>query len=430
MKPNAGQKVHVITMGCAKNTVDSEKLLAQLGASGVTLTADPGDADITVINTCGFIDAAREESIDTLIETVRQKTDGSLKKVYAVGCLVERYHDALKKEVPELDGLFGTSQLPAVVRELGGRFRKELLGERLLTTPSHVAYLKVSEGCDHPCSFCAIPLMRGKHVSRPAEEILRETELLAAKGVREIVLIGQDTTNYGLDIDGSRTLAGLLAKIADVPGIAWVRLMYAYPAHFPLDVLDVIAGHPRVCRYIDMPVQHVSDAVLRSMRRGISRRAMLSLIETIQKRVPGIALRTTLITGYPGENEPEFSELLAFVKAARFTRLGVFTYSREESTTAWDLGDPVTAAVKERRRAAIMEAQQEISEERNTGLIGSKLRVLIDRLEDGRAVGRTEWDAPEIDNEVYVTSAHALTQGSFVEATITGATEYDLEGRV
>jgi ribosomal protein S12 methylthiotransferase len=426
----AGQKVHVITMGCAKNTVDSEKLLAQLGASGVELTADPAEADITVINTCGFIDAAREESVDTIIENVRFKAGGTLKKVYAVGCLVERYRDTLKKEIPEVDGFFGTAQLPAVVKELGGRFREELLGERLLTTPSHVAYLKISEGCDNPCSFCSIPLMRGKHVSRPADDILRETELLASKGVREIVVIGQDTTNYGVDLHGKRSLAGLLTRIADVPGIAWVRLMYAYPAKFPLDVLDVIAGHPGLCKYLDMPVQHVSDTVLRSMRRGISRRAMLGLIETIQQRVPGIALRTTLIVGYPDETEQEFSELLSFVRAARFARLGVFTYSQEESTTAWGLGDPVPAAVKEHRQAAIMEAQQEISEERNAALVGSNLQVLIDRREDGLAVGRTECDAPEIDNEVYVTSEHALMPGSFVKATITGATEYDLYGTV
>lgn len=429
MKETAKQKVHVISMGCAKNTVDSEKLMAQLGRSDIELTTDPGAADVAVINTCGFIDAARQESVDAIIENVRRKADGSLRKVYAMGCLTERYGEALRKEIPEVDGFFGTDQLPAVLKELGAEFRKELLGERMLSTPSHVAYLKISEGCDNPCSFCAIPLMRGKHVSRPAEDIVSEAELLAAKGVRELVIIGQDTTLYGLDIHGSRSLAGLLEKVAAVPGIEWVRLMYAFPAKFPPDVLDVIAGNPKLCNYLDMPVQHVSDTVLKSMRRGISRRALLNLIEKIQVRIPGIALRTTLIVGYPGETAREFSELLSFVRAARFSRLGVFTYSQEEGTTAWPLGDPVPAPEKERRRAAIMEAQREISEERNEGLIGSRIRVLIDRVEDGVFIGRTEHDAPEIDNEVYVTSDDALAPGMFVDTGITDATEYDLYGR-
>ena len=429
MKETAKQKVHVITMGCAKNTVDSEKLMAQLGHSNIELTADPGAADVAVINTCGFIDAARQESVDAIIESVRRKSDGSLRKVYAMGCLTERYGEALRKEIPEVDGFFGSDQLPAVLRELGAEYRKELLGERMLTTPSHVAYLKISEGCDNPCAFCAIPLMRGKHVSRPVEEVVGEAELLAEKGVRELVVIGQDTTLYGVDIHGSRSLAGLLERIAGVPGIEWVRLMYAFPAKFPMDVLDVIAENPKLCKYLDMPVQHVSDTVLKSMRRGISRRALLNLIEKIQVRIPGIALRTTLIVGYPGETEREFSELLSFVRAARFARLGVFTYSREEGTSAWPLGDPVPAVEKERRRAAIMEAQRAISEERNEGLIGSRIRVLIDRVEDGQFIGRTEHDAPEIDNEVYVTSDEDLAPGMFVNAGITDATEYDLYGR-
>lgn len=423
------QKIHVISMGCAKNTVDSEKLMAQLGRSGCELTADPGEADVAVINTCGFIDAARRESVDAIIEQVRRKADGSLRKVYAMGCLTERYGEALRKEIPEVDRFFGSDQLPAVVKELGAEFRTELLGERMLTTPSHVAYLKISEGCDNPCSFCSIPLMRGKHVSRPAGDIVREAELLAAQGVRELVVIAQDTTSYGIDRDGARTLGPLLERIAGISGIEWVRLMYAYPAQFPLDVLEVIAGNPKLCKYLDMPVQHVADPVLKSMRRGISRRAMLNLIERMQRRVPGIALRTTLIVGYPGETATEFSELLSFVRAARFARLGVFTYSQEEGTTAWILGDPVPAPEKERRRAAVMEAQREISEERNEGLVGSRIRVLIDRAEDGVSIGRTEHDAPEIDNEVYVTSDHVLAPGTFVDAAITDATEYDLYGR-
>ncbi len=429
MKETAKQKVHVITMGCAKNTVDSEKLMAQLGHSNIELTSDPGQSEVAVINTCGFIDAARQESVDAIIESVRRKADGSLRKVYAMGCLTERYGAALRKEIPEVDGFFGSDQLPAVLKELGAEFKKELLGERQLSTPPHVAYLKISEGCDNPCSFCAIPLMRGKHVSRPAGEIVQEAALLAAKGVRELVVIAQDTTSYGLDIDGSRSLAGLLEKIAGVEGIEWVRLMYAFPARFPMDVLEVIADNPKLCKYLDMPVQHVSDPVLKSMRRGISRRAMLDLIEKIQLRIPGIALRTTLIVGYPGETAAAFSELLSFVRAARFARLGVFTYSQEEGTTAWPLGDPVPATEKERRRAAIMEAQRAISEERNDALIGSRMKVLIDRIEDSVAVGRSEHDAPEIDNEVYVTSDNALAPGMFVDAGITDATEYDLYGR-
>lgn len=429
MKEPEKHKVHVISMGCAKNTVDSEKLMAQLGQSNIELTGDVEQADVAVINTCGFIDAARQESVDAIIETVRRKTDGSLRKVYAMGCLTERYGADLRREIPEVDGFFGSDQLPAVLKELGAEFRKELLGERFLTTPSHVAYLKISEGCDNPCSFCSIPLMRGKHVSRPVDEIVREAELLAARGVRELVVIAQDTTSYGLDIHGSRSLARLLEELTAVDGIAWVRLMYAYPAKFPMDVLEVIARDPKMCKYLDMPVQHVSDAVLKSMRRGISRRAMLDLIERIQVRIPGIALRTTLIVGYPGETAAEFSELLSFVRAARFARLGVFAYSHEEGTTAWPLGDPVPAPEKERRRAAIMEAQRAISEERNDALIGSKLQVLIDRKEDGRYVGRSEHDAPEIDNEVSVTSSRVLAPGMFVDATITDATEYDLYGR-
>ncbi len=417
-------------MGCAKNVVDSERLMAQLKLSNIEITPTLEEADVAVINTCGFIGDAKEESIDMIIDTVRRKSGGSLKKVYAMGCLTERYREELLAEIPEVDGMFGTQQLPAVVQTLGADFRQYLLGERELTTPSHYAYLKISEGCDNPCSFCAIPLMRGKHHSRPAEEIIRETQLLAAKGVKEVVVIGQDTTYYGLDGPRGRTLAELLTNVADVRGIEWVRLMYAFPARFPLDVLDVIATHPRVCKYIDIPLQHAADPVLRSMRRGITRRGTEELIARIRDRIPGVALRTTLIVGYPNEGVAEFDTLLRFVEENRFERLGVFEYSQEEGTAAFSLGDPVPHAEKERRRAAVMELQQEISCAHNESKVHTRTRVLIDRAEQDIYVGRTEHDAPEIDNEVMVTSPHPLEAGTFCDVEIVNAVEYDLFARV
>jgi ribosomal protein S12 methylthiotransferase len=430
MSDGTKKKVHVITMGCVKNTVDSEKLMAQLRLNNIEIVPSVEGADVAVINTCGFIDAAKEESIDMIIEQVKRKGDGSLRKVYAMGCLTERYRTELTAEIPELDGIFGSNQIPDVVRSLGAEYRSELLGERMLSTPSHFAYLKISEGCDNPCSFCAIPLMRGSHLSRPVEEIISEAESLAARGVRELIVIGQDTTAYGLDRYGKHRIAALLPMIANIPGIAWVRLMYAYPAHFPQDLLEVIAGHPRVCRYLDLPVQHAADSVLKSMRRGISRKSLLDLIGRIRRAEAAIALRTTLIVGYPGETAEDFDLLESFVRETRFARLGVFTYSREEGTTAYPLGDPVPAEEKERRKGIIMEIQKDISAERNEALVGSRLRVLIDRVEGGVYIGRTEQDAPEIDNEVFVTSPGPLTPGTFSDVEIHDATEYDLYGRV
>ncbi|MCC6396604.1 MAG: 30S ribosomal protein S12 methylthiotransferase RimO [Bacteroidetes bacterium] len=422
-------RVHVITMGCAKNTVDSEKLLAQLRVNRIPIAESIDHADVAVINTCGFIDAAKEESIDMIIANVRRKGKGRLRKVLAMGCLTERYRVDLERDIPEVDRFFGTHQLADVIEELGGHLRKELLGERYLTTPSHTAYLKISEGCDHPCSFCAIPQMRGAHVSRPMKEILDEARILGERGVKELIVIGQDTTFYGWDRWGERRLARLLEQLASVKGIEWVRLMYAYPAHFPMDVLNVMAGSDRICKYIDMPVQHASDAVLKSMRRGMTARALRELIEKIRKRIPHIALRSTLIVGYPTEGEREFEELLSFVRETRFERLGVFTYSQEEGTSAHPLGDPVPADEKERRRGAVMEAQREISEARNEALIGSTLRVLIDREEEGMLYGRTEMDAPEIDNEVVLPADPAIAVGSFCTVGIVDAYEYDLIGR-
>ncbi|MEK9137606.1 MAG: 30S ribosomal protein S12 methylthiotransferase RimO [Bacteroidota bacterium] len=427
------QKVHVITMGCAKNVVDSERLMGQLKLSDIEVTSALEDADIAVINTCGFIEAAKQESIDMIIENVRLKAGGKLKKVYAMGCLTERYMVDLQKEIPEVDRFFGSHEMPSILNELGADYKYELLGESRiagLTTPKHFAYLKISEGCDNPCSFCAIPLMRGKHAGQSIETIVDEAKCLAEQGVKELVVIGQDTTYYGLDTYGERRLPELLQRVADIDGIEWVRLMYAYPAKFPKEILDLIAGHPKICKYMDMPVQHISDEVLRSMRRGISQRATRQLIDEIKQRVPNIALRTTLIVGYPNETEREFQELLNFVTEARFDRLGVFTYSLEEGTTAYDLGDPVLPTEKERRRDAIMEAQQVISEEKNQLLINTKQRILIDRMDDGVYVGRTERDAPEIDNEVFVTTKQHLRIGQFVEVDIVDATEYDLFGRV
>lgn len=413
-------------MGCAKNVVDSEKLLAQLRMNDVELAPTAGRADVAIVNTCGFIGPAKEESIDAIVDLVRLKARGRLKKVFAMGCLTERYMDDLRKELPEVDRFFGSRQMEDVVRAIGAEYRANLLGQRYLTTPSHTAYLKISEGCDNPCSFCAIPLMRGKHVSRPKHDILDEAQKLAEQGVRELVVIGQDTTYYGLDLDGVHALPDLLESLGDLPGIEWVRLMYAYPARFPLEVLDVVAGHPHLCKYIDMPVQHVADPVLKSMRRGISERALRDLVGIIRERVPGVALRTSLIVGYPSEGEAEFHQLLEFVREARFDRLGVFTYSQEEGTAAHELGDPVPEAEKERRKSAVMELQQEISLERNETLIGRRVKVLLEREEHGYFVGRTEYDAPEIDNEVFVRTSQSPALGTFHEVDIVEAYEYDI----
>jgi ribosomal protein S12 methylthiotransferase len=421
-------RVHVVTMGCAKNVVDTEKLLAQLRYGGLEVASDVRRADVAVINTCGFIEAAKQESIDTIIEHVRLKSRGRLKKVFAMGCLTERYLQELQKEIPEVDRFFGSHQMEDVVRELGAEYRSELVGERVLTTPSHTAYLKISEGCDNPCSFCAIPLMRGPHVSRPLDEILDETRKLADGGVKEIVVIGQDTTYYGLDRENRRLLPELLGRIADVPGVEWVRLMYAYPAKFPLEVLDVIGGHSKICKYLDMPVQHIADPVLKSMRRGITGRAVRELIAAIRERVPGLALRTTLIVGYPTEGDAEFQELERFVEEFRFERLGVFSYSLEEGTTAFPLGDSVAPEEKDRRLSRIMELQQEISSERNATLVGRRIPVLIDRKEKDLYVGRSQFDAPDIDNEVFVRSTEELEIGTFCQVEIVDAYEYDIVG--
>jgi ribosomal protein S12 methylthiotransferase len=423
------QKIHLLTLGCSKNTVDSEELMRQFESNNWELSETSSGADIAVINTCGFIEDAKHESIQTILQAVELKRSGEIRKIVVMGCLSERYATELRKEIPEVDAFIGANKMDQVVRWLGGNYRTELLGERHLTTPSHFAYLKISEGCDNPCSFCAIPLMRGKHVSKSLERVELEARRLAALGVKELVVIAQDSTYYGLDLYGKRTLADLFRRLDAVGGIEWIRLMYAFPAKFPEDVLDVLASGRNICRYIDMPVQHVSDRVLKSMQRGISSRALRSLIDRIREKVPGIALRTTLIVGYPNEGEKEFNELVQFVREVRFDRLGVFTYSQEDDTSAHPLGDPVPAEVKQERQSIIMELQKQISLERNESLVGRTERVIIDQKEGVMAFGRTSADAPEIDNEVTIHDAGGLSIGEMYDVEIVDAGEYDLFAR-
>ena len=426
--PDIGKKprISVVTLGCSKNIVDSERLLGQLRLGNASMVDNVEDADIAVINTCGFIDQAKQESIDAIVEAVERKQSGRLKKVVVMGCLSERYRADLQKELPDVDAYFGSDQQAEVLVELGVDYRRELLGERLLTTPSHFAYLKISEGCDRPCSFCAIPLMRGGHKTRPFEEVVAETQALAAGGVKELIVIGQDTTYYGLDLYNERRLAGLLDALASTPGLEWIRLMYAYPAGFPRDVIPVIDRHSSICKYIDLPLQHASDSVLKSMRRGVTERSTRELLEAIKTGIDQVAIRTTFIVGYPNETEADFQKLYDLVREMKFHRLGVFTYSHEEGTFAEILGDPVPSQVKEERRSALMDLQKQISEDRNEGLVGSRVRILVDRHDGGHAVGRTQWDAPEIDQEVYVKNGDSLKVGNFYDVTIVDAVEYDL----
>ncbi len=427
MKTKSG-KIHIITLGCAKNTVDSEALYSQLLTNDFALTEKIEHADIAIINTCGFIDAAKRQSVETILSAVQRKTEGNLEKVFVMGCLSERYSKDLAKEIPEVDRFFGTNQLPDILEELGGKYKYELLGERAISTPHHFAYLKISEGCDNPCSFCAIPIMRGGHKTKPIEQVMDETMRLVEKGVKELIVIGQDTTYYGLELYGERKLASVLTSLASIKELEWIRLMYAYPAKFPLDVLQSFSDNPKICRYLDMPIQHAADNVLKSMRRGITRRTTEQLIATIRRRVPDIALRTTLIVGYPNETDSDFEELVQFIKEVKFDRLGVFTYSQEDQTTAFDLGDTVPQEEKERRKEYIMEVQREISLQQNESRIGRNTKAVIERIEDGNFVGRTEWDAPEIDNEVFISLADgtSLQIGQFVDVTISDATEFDL----
>ncbi|MFN5493289.1 MAG: 30S ribosomal protein S12 methylthiotransferase RimO [Bacteroidota bacterium] len=423
-------KVNVVTLGCSKNLVDSEVLMGQLRANAfqVTHESEEDDAQIIIINTCGFIDNAKQESIDTIVRYAKAKQEGMVDKVYVTGCLSERYKPELEKEIPEVDGYFGTRDLPRLLKTLKADYKKELVGERLLTTPRHFAYLKIAEGCDRPCAFCAIPLMRGAHVSRPIEELVAEAESLVAGGTKEIILIAQDLTYYGLDIYKKRRLSALLEALVKVDGLEWIRLHYAFPGGFPLDVLDVMQREQKICKYLDMPLQHISDKMLASMRRGTTREKTNALIKTIREKVPGIALRTTLIAGFPGETQADFEELKNWVIETRFDRLGIFTYSHEEQTHAYKLEDDVPAATKRRRADKIMEVQQEISRQINTQKIGKTFRVMVDRQEGDFFICRTEHDSPEVDNEVLVAAEFALLPGNFANIKITSADDYDLHG--
>lgn len=423
-------KVNIITLGCSKNLVDSEVLSGQLAANDIPVVHESSkkDHNIVVVNTCGFIDKAKEESINTILEQLELKERGKLDKVYVTGCLSERYRGDLAKEISDVDAWFGTMELPLILKELQADYKAELLGERMLATPKHYAYLKISEGCNRTCSFCAIPLMRGGHVSKTIEEVVNEAKGLVKMGVKEIMLIAQELTYYGLDIYKKRALADLLKHLSDVPGLHWIRLHYAYPSKFPMEVLDVMRERENICNYLDMPLQHVTDRMLKAMKRQMDKQEMTDLLDAVRDRLPGICLRTTLIAGFPGETRDDVEELKAFLEQQRFDRVGVFTYSHEENTSAHDLEDNVPAEEKEARAQEIMELQQEISYEKNQERIGQTLKVLVDKKESGRYLGRTEFDSVDVDNEVIINTDRPLKPGEFVHVKIEKAYDFDLEG--
>ena len=420
--------INVVTLGCSKNVYDSEVLMGQLKAGGKNVVHEQ-EGNIVVINTCGFINNAKEESINTILEYVQQKEAGLIDKVFVMGCLSERYKPDLEKEIPDVDQYFGTSELPALLKVLGADYKHELIGERLTTTPKNYTYLKISEGCDRPCSFCAIPLMRGAHISTPIEALVTEAEKLAAKGVKELILIAQDITYYGLDPHKKRALADLLRALVKVEGIEWIRIHYAFPTGFPMDVIEVMKEEPKICNYLDIPLQHISDPILASMKRGTTQEKTTKLLKKFREAMPEMAIRTTLIVGYPGETQADFEALKSFVKEMRFDRLGCFTYSHEENTTAYELEDDVPEEVKLARANEIMEIQSQISWELNQEKIGKTFRCLIDRKEGNYFVGRTEYDSPDVDNEVLIDAKkHYVKIGDFVEVKIIDATDYDLYG--
>ena len=420
--------INVVTLGCSKNVYDSEVLMGQLKAGGKNVVHEQ-EGNIVVINTCGFINNAKEESINTILEYVQQKEAGLIDKVFVMGCLSERYKPDLEKEIPDVDQYFGTSELPALLKVLGADYKHELIGERLTTTPKNYAYLKISEGCDRPCSFCAIPLMRGAHISTPIEALVTEAEKLAAKGVKELILIAQDITYYGLDLYKKRALADRLRALVKVEGIEWIRIHYAFPTGFPMDVIEVMKEEPKICNYLDIPLQHISDPILASMKRGTTQEKTTKLLKKFREAMPEMAIRTTLIVGYPGETQADFEALKSFVKEMRFDRLGCFTYSHEENTTAYELEDDVPEEVKLARANEIMEIQSQISWELNQEKIGKTFRCLIDRKEGNYFVGRTEYDSPDVDNEVLIDAKkHYVKIGDFVEVKIIDATDYDLYG--
>ena len=425
-------KVNIITLGCSKNMVDSEVLSGQLLASQVNVVHEnkKRDHNIVIVNTCGFIEKAKEESVNTILEQVELKRRGKLDKVYVTGCLSERYKNNLEVEIPEVDAYFGTMELAGLLKQFDADYRADLIGERLLYTPSHYAYMKISEGCNRTCSFCAIPLMRGQHISRSIESLVNEAKRLVERGVKEIMLIAQELTYYGLDIYKKRELPKLLHALADVNGLEWIRLHYAYPSKFPLEVIDVMKERKNICNYLDMPLQHAANNVLQSMKRQITREEMEDLINEIRNRIPDICLRTTLIAGFPGETRDDVDELKSFLQKMRFDRVGIFTYSHEDGTSAHQLVDDITAEEKQTRAEEIMELQQEISLEKNLAKIGKTFRVLVDKKEAGRYIGRTEMDSVEVDNEVIIQGSNKMAIGEFVEVRITKAYDFDLEGVV
>ncbi|PID58387.1 MAG: 30S ribosomal protein S12 methylthiotransferase RimO [Ignavibacteriae bacterium] len=426
------RKVEIITLGCSKNIVDSERLAAQLNANNIkTLSTKKNNPENIIINTCGFIDAAKEESINTILQAVELKKQGKIKKVIVTGCLSERFKDELKSEIPEVDSFFGTEAYKEILDEFDANLKEELLGERVLTTPKHFAYLKISEGCNNPCSFCAIPLMRGKHRSVPIDKLLIEAENLTKKGVKELIIIGQDTTDYGIDIYRKRNLSELLNKLSAIEGIEWIKLLYAYPSHFPEEAIKEIAENPKICNYIDIPLQHISDNVLKSMRRGITRKRTISLLKKLRKEIPNLTLRTTFIVGYPNETEKEYEELKDFIKEFEFDRVGIFNYSVEENTPSFILGDKFSEEEKERRKNELMEIQKDISLKKNKKLIGETLKVIIDDIEGEYFIGRTERDAPEVDGEVLIKAQKKLLKiGEFYNVKIVDCNEYDVYGKL
>ena len=420
--------INVITLGCSKNIYDSEVLMGQLRASGKEVVHEK-EGNIVVVNTCGFIDNAKEESVNTILEQIQKKEAGDVDKVYVTGCLSERYKPDLEKEIPQVDQYFGTTDLPQLLKVLEADYQHELVGERILTSPKHYAYMKIAEGCDRPCSFCAIPLMRGKHKSTPIEKLVKQAEHLAKEGVKELILIAQDLTYYGLDLYKKRRLADLLIALVKVEGIEWIRLHYAFPTGFPEDVLEVMRDQDKICNYLDIPLQHIADPILKSMRRGTTEAKTTALLQKFREEVPGIVLRTSLIVGYPGETEEDFETLKCWVKAMRFERLGCFTYSHEENTHAHQLEDDVQEEVKQQRSNAIMEIQSQISWEHNQSCVGKTFRCLIDRKEGSHYIGRTFMDSPDVDNEVLIDATkHYLKQGEFIQFLVTGASDYDLIG--
>lgn len=425
-------KVNIITLGCSKNMVDSEVLSGQLLANDIDTVHESRkkDHNIVIINTCGFIDKAKEESVNTILQQVELKRKGKLEKVYVTGCLSERYKQNLETEIPEVDAFFGTMELPLILKKFEADYKGELLGERLLATPQHYAYVKISEGCNRTCAFCAIPLMRGGHVSRTIESIVKEVEGLVKRGVKEVMLIAQELTYYGLDIYKERALPRLLNELADIPGLTWIRLHYAYPSKFPIEIIEVMKQRKNICNYLDLPLQHASNSMLKAMRRQITREEMEELILHIRELIPGICLRTTLIAGFPGETREDVEELKLFLEKMQFDRVGIFTYSHEEQTAAYGLEDNVPAEEKEARAQEIMEFQQEISYRKNQEKVGQTLPVIIDRKEAGRYIGRTEFDSVEVDNEVIVQASQKLSPGDFVMVKITKAYDYDLEGEL